>query len=57
MANATFFSFFDLGVGIGAIVFGQIAHQFGYSTIYLTAGGSVLISILLYIGILATKRG
>ncbi|CAM3751799.1 MFS transporter [Cytobacillus oceanisediminis] len=57
MANATFFSFFDLGVGIGAIVFGQIAHLFGYSTIYLTAGGSVLISILLYIGILVTKRG
>ncbi|MBT2688694.1 MFS transporter [Bacillus sp. ISL-47] len=57
MANATFFSFFDLGVGIGAIVFGQIAHLFGYSTIYLAAGGSVFISILLYIGILVTKRG
>ncbi|MBG9547264.1 MFS transporter [Cytobacillus firmus] len=57
MANATFFSFFDLGVGIGAIVFGQIAHLFGYSTIYLTAAGSVVISILLYIWILITKRG
>lgn len=57
MANATFFSFFDLGVGIGAIVFGQIAHLFGYSTIYLTAAGSVVISILLYIWILVTKRG
>ncbi|MEH6986404.1 MFS transporter [Cytobacillus firmus] len=57
MANATFFSFFDLGVGIGAIVFGQIAYLFGYSTIYLTAAGSVVISILLYIWILITKRG
>jgi MFS family permease len=57
MANATFFSFFDLGVGIGAIVFGQIAHLFGYSMIYLTAAGSVVISILLYIWILITKRG
>ncbi|KAF0817766.1 putative MFS-type transporter [Bacillus sp. ZZV12-4809] len=57
MANATFFSFFDLGVGIGAIVFGQIAHLFGYSTIYLTAAGSVVISILLYIWIVMTKRG
>ncbi|MBG9588552.1 MFS transporter [Cytobacillus firmus] len=57
MANATFFSFFDLGVGIGAIVFGQIAHLFGYSTIYLTAAGSVVISILLYIWFLVTKRG
>lgn len=57
MANATFFSFFDLGVGIGAIVFGQIAYLFGYSTIYLTAAGSVAISIILYIWILLTKRG
>ncbi|MEK3854398.1 MFS transporter [Cytobacillus sp. FSL H8-0458] len=57
MANATFFSFFDLGVGIGAIVFGQIAYLFGYSTIYLTAAGSVVFSILLYIWILITKRG
>ncbi|MDA6131404.1 MFS transporter, partial [Escherichia coli] len=48
MANATFFSFFDLGVGIGAMVFGQIAHLFGYSSIYMTAAGSVGISILLY---------
>ncbi|EWG11121.1 MFS transporter [Cytobacillus firmus] len=56
MANATFFSFFDLGVGIGAIVFGQIAHLFGYNTIYLAAAGSVVISILLYIWILITKR-
>ncbi|MCM3244223.1 MFS transporter [Cytobacillus oceanisediminis] len=57
MANATFFSFFDLGVGIGAMVFGQIAHLFGYSSIYMTAAGSVGISILLYIWILITKRG
>ncbi|URM31103.1 MFS transporter [Cytobacillus firmus] len=57
MANATFFSFFDLGVGIGAIVFGQIAYLFGYSTIYITAAGSVVISILLYIWILMTNRG
>ncbi|QOK28721.1 MFS transporter [Cytobacillus oceanisediminis] len=57
MANATFFSFFDLGVGIGAMVFGQIAHLFGYSSIYMTAACSVGISILLYIWILITKRG
>ncbi|RBP96577.1 putative MFS family arabinose efflux permease [Cytobacillus firmus] len=57
MANATFFSFFDLGVGIGAMVFGQIAHLFGYSSIYMASAGSVVISILLYIWILITKRG
>lgn len=48
MANATFFSCFDLGVGLGAISFGQIASLFGYHMIYLIAAGSVLFSILLY---------
>ncbi|WP_077618705.1 MFS transporter [Bacillus sinesaloumensis] len=48
MANATFFSSFDLGVGIGAISFGQLAYFFGYQSIYITSALSVLISILLY---------
>lgn len=56
MANATFFSFFDLGVGIGAIAFGQIAYWFGYSTIYSVAAISVLCSILLYLVMLAKMR-
>lgn len=57
MANATFFSFFDLGVGIGAIVFGQIAHVLGYSSIYIISAISVFFSILLYLKIVAkTKR-
>lgn len=51
MANATFFSFFDLGVGIGAIVFGQIAHVLGYSSIYIISAISVFFSILLYLKI------
>lgn len=49
MANATFFSFFDLGVGIGAMAFGQIGHWLGYSSIYIASAISVSISILLYI--------
>lgn len=57
MANATFFSFFDLGVGVGAIAFGQIAFLFGYSSIYLVCSFSVFISILLYVVILKTNRG
>ncbi|WP_077624614.1 MFS transporter [Sediminibacillus massiliensis] len=52
MANATFFSFFDLGVGIGAVSFGQIASAFGYSFIYLTAACSVLVSMIIYTGLL-----
>lgn len=49
MANATFFSFFDLGVGIGAISFGAIASAYGYSFIYLASASSVFVSMLLYI--------
>lgn len=49
MANATFFSFFDLGVGMGAIIFGQIAFLFNYGVIYVVAAGSVLLSMLLYL--------
>lgn len=51
MANATYFSFFDLGVGIGAIVFGQIGYLFGYRSIYVTAAVSILISIMVYLWI------
>ncbi|MFC4617724.1 MFS transporter [Camelliibacillus cellulosilyticus] len=49
MANATFFSFFDLGVGFGALFFGFIASHFGYGNIYVTAACSVAISVLLYL--------
>ena len=56
MANATFFSFFDLGVGIGAILFGQIAFWLGYSSIYIASAVSVLCSILLYLVILGKSR-
>ncbi|MDC3414036.1 MFS transporter [Aquibacillus sp. 3ASR75-11] len=56
MANATFFSFFDLGVGIGAITFGQVAFLFGYSFIYLLSAVSVSISLILYVGLLVRGR-
>lgn len=56
MANATFFSFFDLGVGLGAMVFGQLAFMFGYHTIYITAAGSVLLSMILYVFLLVRAK-
>lgn len=55
MANATFYSCFDLGIGIGSIIFGQIAYLFGYQSIYIVSAGSVCISLLLYF-ILAKKE-
>lgn len=54
MANATFFSFFDLGVGVGAMAFGQIGHWLGYGSIYIASAISVSVSILLYM--MMTKR-
>lgn len=56
MANATFFSFFDLGIGIGAITFGQLAFLYNYSIIYTTSAGSVLLSMMLYIILLLKSR-
>lgn len=48
MANATFFSFFDLGVGVGAMGFGVIANYFGYKLIYLTSALSIAFAITYY---------
>lgn len=56
MANATFFSFFDLGVGVGAMVFGQIGHLLGYRDIYVASSISVLISMALYLFLLSKNR-
>lgn len=56
MANATFFSAFDFGVGVGAMLFGQIAYLFNYTTIYIISAGSVLIALFYYIFLIATGR-
>ena len=56
MANATFFSFFDLGVGIGAMLFGQLAFLFGYQIIYLVSAFSVTISLSYYLFLVVTGR-
>ena len=55
MANATFYSFFDLGIGIGAMIFGQIGHVFGYDSIYMTAAVSVFLSMILYVWLTRKK--
>lgn len=48
MANATFFSSFDLGVGLGAVIFGQIAYLYNYQVIYMISACSVFISLIYY---------
>lgn len=49
MANATFFSFFDLGIGIAAMLFGILASSINYASIYIVSSLSILFSILIYI--------
>lgn len=49
MANATFFSGFDLGIGFGAILFGFIAQTIGYGNLYLVAIIPVVLSIAGYL--------
>ncbi len=56
MANATFFSFFDLGVGIGAIMFGYVAFTYSYSAIYVASALSVACSFTLYFIFLLKDR-
>ena len=48
IANATFFSFFELGIGLGAVIFGQIGHWFNLQSIYLTSAVSVILAVLYY---------
>jgi len=48
-ANATFWTFFDLGIGVGAIIAGLIANVFGYPAIYLVFMVFPLMAIMLLI--------
>ncbi len=48
-ANATFFLGFDLGIGIGSIIWGIVAEAFGYGLVYLWAMLPVLAAISLYL--------
>jgi len=48
-ANATFFTGFDLGMGIGAMVFGKIASMVGYSHMYLISMFCALIGLIVYL--------
>ncbi|MCZ0703695.1 MFS family permease [Natronobacillus azotifigens] len=56
MANATFFGFFDLGVGVGAMVFGFVASVLGYAYIYMFGALSVVVSMGIYL-MLVMKNG
>ncbi len=48
-ANATFFTGFDLGIGLSSIMWGIIAQAIGYSALYLCAIFPAVLGLLFYI--------
>ena len=48
-ANATLYTGFDLGMGIGVIILGIIAQNWGYRVMYLFTMVPVVLSILYYV--------
>lgn len=56
-ANATFFSAFDLGIGLGAIILGTVSTWVGFANMYLLSGLAGVIGIILYFKLLYGKKG
>ncbi|TBL70762.1 MFS transporter [Paenibacillus thalictri] len=49
MANASFATAFDLGIGIGSIVLGWISQMFGFTALFAAGAISGAIALLVYI--------
>lgn len=54
-AIATFFNFFDLGIGGGSLILGLLASAFSYTIVYTVSIGVFVGYVLLY-GVFAWKR-
>jgi MFS family permease len=55
-ANGTFFSAFDLGIGLGAIFVGLVAHSTGYAGVYRISTIFIVLYILVYVIYLILER-
>lgn len=59
LANATFMSSLDLGIGSGAVIFGLIAQFWGYTGLYSVAAinvGTALVCYLIYLRRQSVKK-
>ncbi|GAA0363931.1 MFS transporter [Bacillus horti] len=54
VANASFFTAFDLGIAVGAIALGTVSQFAGYSMSFMVSSVSVVIAILVFV--LSTRR-
>ncbi|MFJ8099793.1 MULTISPECIES: MFS transporter [unclassified Lysinibacillus] len=48
-ATATFFTMFDLGIALGSYILGMVAVQAGYSSVYLTGAGLLVVVFIIYL--------
>ncbi|GMX60514.1 MFS transporter [Paenibacillus elgii] len=48
VANASFFTAFDLGIGLGAIVLGWVSQHTGYQALFTVSAVSVAVSLILF---------
>ncbi|GAA0375961.1 MFS transporter [Bacillus horti] len=48
-ATATFFSSFDIGIGLGAVLSGLVVQWVGYGSMFLIFSGFILVSLTLFL--------
>lgn len=48
VANASFFTAFDLGIGLGAIALGWVSQHTGYQALFTVSAVSVAVSLILF---------
>ncbi|SEP46202.1 MFS transporter [Propionispora vibrioides] len=48
LATATYFLFFDIGIGVGAYVLGLVASYTNYSTMYLLSSAIMMVNLFVY---------
>lgn len=54
-ANATILVSLDVGIGLGAVIFGKIAEAFGYEKMYLISALILLCPLLIYLFFVSKK--
>ena len=57
VANASFFTAFDLGIGLGAILLGVVSQMFGYRILFAGSAISGLIALILFVVFVKQRLG
>ena len=57
VANASFFTAFDLGIGLGAILLGVVSQMFGYRILFAGSAISGLIAFIIFVVFVKQRLG